>query len=85
MNNPILNAMRQNNMTGAIGQIRQIMQTVRAARDPQAALNMVLKNNPNYRQAMQLVQQAGGDAGKAFRDLAKQNGIDPEEILRGLM
>ena len=37
------------------------------------------------RTAQQLIAQAGGNANKAFRDLATQNGIDPSALLRDLM
>lgn len=84
MSNPILSAMAQNSLAGAIGPVRQLMQTVRAAQDPQGALASVLQNHPNYQQAMQLVNQAGGDPMRAFRELASKNGFDPETILRGL-
>ena len=47
-------------------------------------LNQMFANNPNYAQAQQLIQQSGGDAKKAFYDLAQQMGVDPEQILSQL-
>ena len=57
------------------------MQMVRSAGNPQAMLGQLLQNNPQMRQAMNLVQQYGGDAQKAFYALAQQRGVNPDEIL----
>ena len=84
MANPILTAMLNQQVAGALGPVKQLMQTVKMAQDPQAALTSALQNNPNYQQAMHLINQAGGDPVRAFQNLAKQNGIDPETILRNL-
>ena len=42
---------------------------------------LALMQGPQYNQAMQLIQQAGGDARAAFYNLARQKGVDPEQIL----
>ena len=42
---------------------------------------LALMQGPQYQQAMQLIQQAGGDARAAFYNLARQKGVDPEQIL----
>ena len=42
---------------------------------------MALMQGPQYQQAMQLIQQAGGDARAAFCNLARQNGIDPDQFI----
>ena len=47
-------------------------------------MQQMFANNPNYAQAQQLIQQSGGDAKKAFYDLAQQMGVDPEQILSQL-
>jgi len=66
----------------AMGQIKQIMQMVRSAGDPQAMLRQLAMNNPQVRQVMEIVQQHGGDPMAAFRAEAEARGVDPEEILR---
>jgi len=66
----------------AMGQIKQIMQMVRSAGDPQAMLRQLAMNNPQVRQVMEIVQQHGGDPMAAFRAEAEALGVDPEEILR---
>lgn len=44
-------------------------------------MQQVVQRDPNYPQAVQLVQQNGGDAQKAFYSLANQMGVDPQQIL----
>ena len=49
--------------------------------NPQAMMNHMMRNNPNMQRAIQLIQQNGGDAQKAFYSLANQMGVDPNDIL----
>lgn len=63
-----------------MGQIKQMMQMARAMQSPQAAIQQI----PQLRQAMDIVQQAGGDPQKAFYELARARGVDPESILSQL-
>lgn len=73
--------LQQLNQAGpAMGQIKNLMQMARAMQSPQAAIQQI----PQLRQAMEIVQQAGGDPQKAFYALAKQKGVDPESILSQL-
>lgn len=62
-------------------QIKQVMNTVRAARNPEAALMNMMGNNPQMKQVMNVVQQHGGNPMQAFRAMAEENGLDPDEIL----
>ena len=43
-------------------------------------LNM-MGNNPQLKQVIDIVKQHDGDPMKAFREMAEQNGLDPDEIL----
>ena len=58
------------------------MNLVRAAKNPQAMLTQLMGNNPAMAQAQALIRESGGDPQKAFYALAKQKGIDPNEILK---
>ena len=42
---------------------------------------LALMNGPQYQQAMKLIQQAGGDPRAAFYNLARQTGVDPDQLL----
>ena len=67
--------------TGRFGQIKQMMNMVKSAGNPQAMLNQMMQNNPQYQQVMQLVNQAGGDPKAAFYQMAQQMGVNPDEII----
>ena len=77
----ILQQLGRGQMAQTAGKIKQMMGMVRAAKDPQQAINMLAMNNPQVKQVMDIVEQYGGDSMKAFKDMAKQCGVDPEEIL----
>lgn len=67
-----------------MGQLKNMMQMMKGASNPQGMLQQMMQNNPQYQQAMQLVQQAGGDPKKAFYQMANKMGVNPDEIL-GMM
>lgn len=50
---------------------------IKSLGNPQA----MLQTMPQYKQAMDYVNQNGGDPKKAFYKMAKEMGIDPEEVL----
>lgn len=62
-------------------QIKQSLNAVRAARNPQAALMGMMNNNPQMKQVMEIVNKHDGDPMAAFRAMAEENGLDPDEIL----
>lgn len=64
-----------------MGQIKQMMGMVRSAGNPQAMLSQLAASNPAMKQVMDIVNQHGGDPDRAFRTIAEQNGIDPQEII----
>ena len=76
----ILQQLSGNMASPMMGQIKQMMQMARAMQSPQAAIQQI----PQLRQAMDIVNQAGGDPKQAFYALAKQRGVDPESILSQL-
>ena len=49
-------------MSQAAGPIKKMMNMVKAAKDPQATLNMLAMNNPKMKQVMDIVEQYGGDS-----------------------
>lgn len=64
--------------------LKQMLNTIRTAGNPQAMMDQMLRNNPNYSKALELVRQNGGNAQQAFYSLANQYGVDPNEILNSL-
>ena len=77
----ILQQLQRVNLPGNLGQIKQMMGMIRNAGNPQAMLNQMMQNNPQMNQVMDLVNQHGGDAQKAFYSLCEQRGVNPDEIL----
>ena len=60
--------------TPAMSRIQQAVQLAKG--NP-----MALMQGPQYQQAMNLIQQAGGDARTAFYNLARQKGVDPDQLI----
>ena len=61
--------------------IKQMMNMVNTAQNPQLMMNQLLSNNPQMKQAMDIINQAGGDPKKAFYAMAEKHGVDPNQIL----
>ena len=64
-----------------VQQLKQTLNVVKAARNPQAALMGMMGNNTQMQKVMNIVQQHDGDPMAAFRAMAEENGLDPDEIL----
>lgn len=81
---PILQQLQGNGMMNGIGQIKQMMNMIKNAGNPQAMMAQMMQNNPQMKQVMDAVNQYGGDPKKAFYALAQQKGVNPDEILNML-
>ena len=53
----------------------------KSASNPDAMMQYLMASNPGVKSAMDLVRQNGGSPKDAFFALAKQRGIDPNEII----
>lgn len=67
-----------------IQQIKGMMQMLKGSSNPQQMFQTMLSQNPQMKQIMDYVQQSGGDAQAAFYKLAKEKGVDPNQILNML-
>lgn len=76
-----MNPMLMSLFSSRLGPVKQMMQAVQMAQNPALALQQMAGQNPQLQQAMQLVQQSGGDAKAAFNKLCQERGIDPQQIL----
>ena len=65
-------------MAGNMAQIKNMIGMIRGMGNPQAMVQAMAQNNPQVRQ---ILQQYGGDPKQAFYGVAKQAGIDPDELL----
>lgn len=68
-----------------IQQIKGIMNQIKMAQNPQLALNQLLSNNPQLQQVINLIKSSGGDPKTTFMNMAKQMGINPQDIINQLM
>jgi len=81
MQNPMLQALRSQPVNNNLSQIKNMMNMVRSAGNPQLMLQQMAQNNSQLRQVMDLINQSGGDPKAAFYKLAQEKGIDPQQIL----
>ena len=64
-----------------LNQIKNMMSMISGAQNPQAMMNQLMMNNPQLKQAMDLIKQAGGDPKSAFYALAEKKGVNPDDII----
>lgn len=76
----VQNLSSNSNLSG----IKQMMQMFKMASNPQQYLASVVNQNPQMREVINLVNQSGKSPKDAFYALAKQRGVDPDEILKQL-
>ena len=79
---PILQQLNQSQSPMAM--IKQMMDSVRFAQNPQALLNQMAQNNPQLKNAMDIARQYGNDPQRAFYELARQKGVNPDDVLKML-
>ena len=61
--------------------VQQMMKTVQMARNPQMMIQAMMRSNPAMKQAMDYINQNGGDPEQAFYKLADEKGVNPQDIL----
>ena len=57
---------------------------LRNAGNPQMLFQKMLSQNPMLKQVMEYINNNGGDAEQAFYKMAKEQGVNPEDILKQL-
>ena len=71
--------MMQNN-NAYLQNLQQMFNTIKNNPNSRALMQNFIKQNPYYKQAVNLVQQVGNPE-QVVRMLAQQKGIDPNQIL----
>ena len=61
--------------------IRNLMAMMKSGGDSRKMAKAVLSRMPGYQEAMNIVNQYGGDARAAFYAEAEKKGVDPNSIL----
>lgn len=82
--NPMMQALNGTKLGGILAPIKNMMNTVQSAGNPSMMLQQMAGKNPNVKQALDIIQQHGGNAQAAFEATARQYGASPEEILNML-
>lgn len=67
-----------------LNNLKQMMGLFKGANNPQQLLANLVNQNPQMRQVIQLVNSSGKSPKDLFYQLAKQRGVDPNEILKQL-
>lgn len=77
----MLGAQNQAAVSPQVAQIKQMIGAIRSAGNPQAILQqMMQQRNPQLMQAIEYVKQHGGDAKAACEALAKEKGINLQDL-----
>lgn len=61
-----------------------MMNMVRGASNPQLFLQQMIQKNPQLKDIMNYINENGGNPKKAFYEMAKAKGVNPDEILNML-
>ena len=56
----------------------------RMSQNPQAAIQSIVNQNPKIKAVLDEVQKSGGSAKDAFYAIAKNKGVNPDDILNML-
>ena len=83
--NPMLQSLNQSQISQSLAPIKNMLNMVRSAGNPQMVMNQMVGQNPQMKQVMEYINANGGDPKTAFYKLAQEKGVDPNEILRQLM
>lgn len=80
MANPMMQMFNRNSDNPAVNMYRMY----KTAKNPKAALDGMIANNPQLAQIQQL-KANGTNMEQAFYSLCKQQGVDPQTILKQFM
>lgn len=60
------------------------MKVLQSSNNPQAMLQLMVQTNPKLRDIMQYINQHGGNPETAFYAMAKEKGVNPDEVIKML-
>lgn len=79
--NPLMNVIGNNNNFGNLAQIKRMMKMIQGIQDPNAAIQMLAKQNPMI---AQILSANNGDLKSTFYKMCEEKGVNPNEILNQL-
>lgn len=71
-------------MNQSIQQIKNMMNMVQMSANPQMALQNIVNQNPNLQNILSLVGSNGANLQQVFYNMAKQKGVNPEDVINAL-
>jgi len=87
-NNPLLNprsnVSQRPQQSPQMDQLRQMVQLYKNSKNPMLAMQNMLEQNKELKTVMNFVNRNGGNAQQLFYELAREAGVDPQEVLKGL-
>ena len=78
----MLNQQRQTGGAANLAAIKKTIGALKAAKNPAELMRSMVMQNPAYKNALEYVQAHGNDPKAAFEQLAREQGLDPEEIAK---
>lgn len=67
-----------------MSKIKEMVNLIKSSKDPQSMIQSMINQNPQMKQVMEMVNKNGGNPKNAFYALAKQKGVNPDDILNML-
>ena len=87
-NNPLLNprsnVSQQPQQNPRMDQLRQMVQLYKNSKNPMLAMQNMLEQNKELKTVMNFVNKNGGNAQQLFYELAREAGVNPQDVLNGL-
>ena len=74
----------QANGNNGLNNILGIFNMLKGSNNPMQMIQNMAQTNPQVKQAMDYIEQNGGDIQSAFYKLAKERGVDPNQVLNML-
>lgn len=84
MANSLYQSLNPSLPNNTISQIKNMMNLVRGKSNPAQMLQMMSQSNPQFKQVMNMIQQSGKSPKDLFYEMAKQKGVNPDDILNQL-
>lgn len=67
-----------------MSKIKEMVNLIKSSKNPQSMIQSMINQNPQMKQVMEMVNKNGGNPKDAFYALAKQKGVNPDDILNML-
>lgn len=59
----------------------QALNMLKNSNNPSQLVSTLIQNNPQYKSVVDVINSHNGDAKSAFYDLAKEKGVNPDDLV----